>query len=90
MLSLYDAEMQQGNDMFELMSKLYDYIEPIRNTGSIHEHLASYLNLKNVKVTAELLNYGQTAQLRPSMYYMFENNKLKDKYSVNDLYKAIQ
>jgi hypothetical protein len=24
------------------------------------------------------------------MDYMFENNKLKDKYSVNDLYKAIQ
>ena len=85
-----DTWMMYGNNVFELMSKFYDYTEPIHNTGSIHQHLANYLNLNNIKVTSKLLNYGQVAQLRPSMDYMFENNKLKDKYSVNDLYKAIQ
>ena len=85
-----DTWMVCGKDIFELLSKFYDYIQPICATKSIHEHLANYLNLHNVTVTSDILNHGQTAQLRPSMDYMFENNKLKDKYSVNDLYKAIQ
>jgi len=84
-----DTWMITGKEVFTLLSKFYDYVQPISTTGSIHEHLANYLNLHNITVTAELLNHGQTFQLRPGLDYMFENNKLKDKYSVNDLYKAI-
>lgn len=85
-----DTWMIFGKDMFELLSKFYDYIQPVSATKSIHEHLADYLNLNNVRVTPEILALGQTFQLRPGLEYMFENTKLKDKYSVNDLYKAIQ
>lgn len=84
-----DTWMIFGKEVFVLLSKFYDYIAPICATKSIHEHLANYLNLHNITVTPEILNHGQTFQLRPSLDYMFENNKLKDKYSVNDLYKAI-
>lgn len=85
-----DTWMICGKDIFELLSKFYDYIQPICATKSIHEHLANYLNLHNVTVTSEIHTYAQSAPLRPGLDYMFENNKLKDKYSVNDLYKAIQ
>jgi hypothetical protein len=84
-----DTWMVCGKEVFTLLSKFYDYIQPICATKSIHEHLANYLNLHNVTVTADILNHAQTAPLRPGLDYMFENNKLKDKYSVNDLYKAI-
>lgn len=84
-----DTWMMFGKDVFELMSKFYDYIKPISSTLSIHQHLANYLSLHNIKVTAELLGHGQSFQLRPNLDYMFENNKLKDKYTVNELFKAI-
>ena len=85
-----DTWMMFGKDVFEVMSKFYNYVQPISHSLSIHQHLANYLILHNIQVTTELLANGNTFQLRPGMDYMFENNKLKDKYSVNDLYKAIQ
>ena len=85
-----DTLMMCDKDVFELLSNFYNYIKPISATLGIHQHLANYLNLHKIDVTPELLSYMQTFQLRPSVLHMFENNKLKDKYSVNDLYKAIQ
>jgi hypothetical protein len=85
-----DTFMICKKDVLKVISNFYDYIEPISHIGSIHEHLANYLNLKNITVTAEVLKHVQTFQLRPGLEHMFENNKLKDKYVVNDLYKGIQ
>ena len=85
-----DTFMICGKDVLKVISNFYDYIEPISAYGSIHEHFADYLNLKNIIVTAEVLRHAQTFQLRPGLEHMFENNKLKDKYVVNDLYKGIQ
>lgn len=84
-----DTLMMFDEDMFELLSKFFDYIEPISHTLNIHQHLANFLRLNNIEVTGELLKYMQTMQLRPSLHYMFENNKLADKYTVNDLFRAI-
>ena len=85
-----DTFMVCGKDVLKVISNFYDYIEPISTQGSIHEHLANYLNKNNITVTAEIINHAQTFQLRPGLEHMFENNKLKDKYVVNDLYKEIQ
>ena len=85
-----DTFMICKKDVLKVISNFYDYIESIGHIGSIHEHLANYLNLKNITVTAEVLKHVQTFQLRPGLEHMFENNKLKDKYVVNDLYKRIQ
>ena len=85
-----DTLMMFGKDIFELLSKFYDYMVLGDINLNIHQHLANYLILHNIKVTPELLSRSNTFQLRPSLNYMFENSKLKDKYTVNDLYKAIQ
>lgn len=85
-----DTFMVCGKDVLKVISNFYDYVEPISAYGSIHEHFADYLNLNNIIVTSEILSYAQTFQLRPGLEHMFENNKLKDKYVVNDLYKEIQ
>ena len=85
-----DTWLMCDKDVFKLLSNFYDYIHPIITTSNIHQHLANYLNLNNITVTPELINHGQVFPLRREFDHMFENNKLKDKYSVNDLYKAIQ
>lgn len=84
-----DTFMMFDNTVFKLLSNFYNHIQSGDNKLNIHQHLANYLILHNIKVTGELLNHGNSYQLRPSLNYMFENNKLKDKYSVNDLHRAL-
>jgi hypothetical protein len=79
-----DTWMAFDSEVFKLLSNFYDYVL-LNNIGSVHGGLANYFELHNIKVTNDLIMFGETFQLRPEVRYMFEGNIRRDKYSYNDV-----
>lgn len=85
-----DTWMAFDQCVFEKLSQFYDYLKD-KNFAitNIHNELANYFQLKNIKVNDRLLEIGECFALRKEVAYMFEDNRLKDKYSYNDLAKEL-
>ena len=76
-------------EIFKLLSNFYDYVISENKPGNVHHILATYLKLHNVKVRSDLINFGETYQLRKEVRHMFEGTTLRDKYSYYDVVQEI-